>query len=668
MAGISAFSARSNAKVPSSRKIPMQVLNDFRGLDLVSPYDSIQKGRTPFAHDFRLFSEDEEGRRTTISTRKGSGVYSQVFGETADVANTVTTGAANQLVNLVTEWKAMPMVITTTGRLTKVELNVRKGTGVGPLIVEIYSNVAGLPGDLLASSSINSGDILETYSYLPARFIEAPNVVIGETYWVVAYIQDDGRGAYEWSSNTASTVAKTSNSGPAGFVATTYALNFKSYVTSPLVEKGSFRFNKQGGTNTTLVVYGTVMYKIDDGTGAFTSIATGLNTNATDYSWDVADGKVFWVNGYDDLKCWDGTTVETITDAELPILSMIRFNKDRLFGVSAANPNKLVFSEAPGNPVGGGPTTQWYYAWLSVSFIEVPAPKVADPIMAIVPFQDVLKIITTNGKWDLYGYSRETYTLKQSTGTKGAVSSSVLADENYIYFVGDDGLYRHNGTSDDLISDMVQPIVASIANPDEINIAKWKRQIRFYYGSSGSSVNNSILIYHTLYEEWQNDTEAYAKRGIVFTDADDEGELMETSSLVPTVFKAETSYDNLGKQIDFAYWTRYESLGGPAQRKRLLKYFPIFGQVENNFGVNVDIDRDFENNPVRKVVQFTTTGTRWGEFDWGEANWGGQSRFKPTKLRFPGYAYYHQLRISRKAVNNPVLFWGIQYSYKTKRL
>ena len=668
MAGGSMFSARSTAKVPSSRKTPMQVVNDFRGLDLVNPYDSIQKGRTPFAQDFRMFSEDEQGRRTTISTRKGSGLYSQVFGEAANVANTVTTGAADQQVDLVTNWKAMPFTVSASGRLTKVELNLKKGTGVGPLIIEIYNTVAGLPGEMIASSSVNAGDILETYSYLPAHFIEAPAVTSGQTYWIVAYIQDDGSGHYDWSSNTASTLAMTSNSGPSGFVATTYSLNFKTYIADSLVEKGSFRFNKQGGTNVTLVVYGTTLYSINDGTGAFTVVASGLNTNATEYSWDVADGKVFWVNGYDNLKCWDGTTVETITDTELPILSQIKFNKDRLFGVSAANPNRIVFSEAPGNPSGGGPTTQWYYAWLSVSFIEVPAPKVADPIMALVPFQDVLKIITTNNKYDLYGFSRETYTLKQSTGTKGAVSKSVFADESYIYFVGDDGIYRHNGTSDELISDLVQPIISSIANLDKINITKWKRQVRFYYPGPGSSVNNNILIFHTLYEEWQNDTEAYANRGILFTDADDDGELMETSSLIPTIFQAETSYDNLGKQINFQYWTTYQSLGGPAQRKRLLKYFPIFGQVENNFAVNVDIDRDFENNPIHKVVQFTTTGTRWGEFDWGEANWGGQSRFKPVKLRFPGYAYYHQLRISRRAVNNPVLFWGIQYSYKTKRL
>lgn len=666
----SRFSSAQTNYVPTGRVAKSNTIFDFRGLDYTNPYDLIQKGRTPFAKNFRLYDEDDSSRRVAISTRKGSAGYTEVLNEAADASNVVTTGAANKPVDKLLEWKAMPFTATTTGHLSKVELNVRKGNGQSALIVEVWTDDgAGLPGTKLTDSSILPSAIDATYGYKAAHFVDSPAITSGQKYWIVAYIQDDGAGAYEWASNTASALAKTSNSGASGFTATSYSLNFKAYTAANTVEKGGFRFNQEGGTNRTMVVYGTTLYAVDDNDGTFEEVQTGLSTDASEYSWTIADGKLFWVNGYDDLKAWDGTTVETITDTELPILSMITFHRDRLIGVVAAEPNKLVFSEAPGNPSDLPADEQWYYAWLSIGFIYVPAPKVADPIMAIVSFQDVLKIVTTNSKYDLYGYDPDSYTLRQSTGKKGAISKSILADESFLYFVGNDGFYRHNGSSDELISDLIQPVFENIAFPENINIAKWKRQIRFYFGANGSANNTDCLLFHTVYEEWQHDTEVFAKRGIVFTDADDDGRLVETSSIIPQITRAEVDYNNFGRAIDFAYWTRYDSLGMPAQRKRLLKYFPLFEPVGRAFTINVDMDKDRSNVPVHNQVTLTVTGALWGAFEWGDGTvWGDTTKFKPQKLRYPGYAYYWQMRISRRAISNPVMFFGVQYSYKAKRL
>lgn len=670
MPTVSKFSAKRTAFVPTSAATPQQTIFDFRGLDYTNPYDLIKNGRSPYAKNFRLYAEDDESRRVAISSRKGSGIYTQVLSEATGASNVVTTGALDKSVNTLTSWQAQPFVASATGFLSHIELNVKTGTGNGPLIVEIYANNAGIPGIKLADSSISSAAITSTYGYHPAYFVEAPPITSGSTYWIVTYIQDDGAGAYLWSSNSSTSTAKTSNSGISGFVATNYALNFKTFTATNTVEKGGFRFNKQSGANVTLVVYGTTLYSVNDGTGAFTSVATGLSSSAVEYSWTTGDGKVFWTNGFDDLKAWDGTTVETITDTELPILSMVVMHKDRLMGVSATDPNKLVYSENPGNPSDAVDAQhQWYYAWLSVSFIYVPAPKSSDPIIAIVPFQDVLKIFTTNNKYDLYGSDNSTYTLKQSTGKKGSVSRSVYADEAYIYFVGDDGFYRHNGSSDELISDNVASVFEAIANTSTITITKWKRQVRFYFGANGSGVNTDCLLYHTSYGEWQHDTEVYAKRGFVFVDTDDDGQLVETSSFIPTMYYAETDYNNVGKAIDFAYWTRYDSLGAPAQRKRMKKYFPLFEPVGQAFVINVDMDKDLANTPIHNSVTLTVNGALWGAFSWADGSlWGDTTQFKPQKLRYPGYAYYWQMRISRRAINNPVMFFGVQYSYKAKRL
>lgn len=806
MPAASRFSARRVNAAPSSRTYPMEVIHDMRGLDMTSPYDLIEKGRSPYAKNFRLYAEDEDSRRIVVSTRKGQGEYIPPIDETVNITNTSTTGAADQAIGVVANTRAMPFTPSSGGRLTRMELNLRTGTGLGPITVSIHSDNAGAVGPMIAETTILSSGIISTYAYVAAKFIEAPLLVSGTQYWMYAHVQDDGRDGYEWSSNTATALSKVSNAGIAGLTSTAYSLNFKAYLSSDMKTKGGTRFAKPFGQNRTIAAYGTSMYMFDDVAKTATVIDSNLDAQATNYYYSFADSKVFWVNGYNNLRAWDGTTIatnadqmtngtfevntngwtatgggtgnaitrdtvehhtgvasmkiaatsgtrsaqylmtitkgvqykisywakgasgttqvtfpvatqtstavtmtgawtlveaviapqtadtafriqatadifiddvvvkatgiEVITDPELPILSLFTFHKDRAWGVSAADPNKIVFSENPGNPSDQPASNQWYYNWRSVSFVYVPVPKAADAITGIVPFQDVLKVFTYTNKYDLYGSDLASLTLRQSTGSKGAVSqNSIIADESYVYFAANDGFYRHNGSSDELISDKVQSEFDSISYPKNITAAKYKRQIRFYYGSHQSPYNTDCLLYHTTFEEWQHDTEVYVDSAVYFADGDDDRRLVEFSSFVPAIYNAEQDYNSMGKAIDFEYRMKYDAMGGPAQRKRILKYFPLIQGVDRSFVVSVDMDKDFADNPIDNQVILTSQGAVWGAFTWGDGTlWGSASSFKPVKLRYPGYAFYWQMRISRKGANTPVFFFGVQYSYKPKRL
>jgi len=652
-------------RAPAARPPKYATILNYAGLDLINPPDNTPENRSPSAHDFRVYDSNSDNRKVQITTRRGSGVYSQVRGETIDVSETSTTGADTTVVDTILNWRAQKFVPSTSGLLTRIELNLQLGTGFGPLIVEVYdSNM-----DKIADSSVLEQDIQETLAYTPARFIEAPQVTSGQTYYIVMYVQDNGHGDYILSTTTNSTNAYESNSGAANLIAQTYSLNYKTYISPNIVEKGLFRFNQQGGTNRTMVVYsnGTndVLYEINDNTGVMTVVDNTLNKNALDYSFEVMDGKLFYVNGLDGLRVWDGTTVSTITDAELPILNFIRVYKDRLWGVSASEPNKIIFSEAPGNPVGSPVGQQWYNAYLSTSFMYQPAPKVADPIIALEVYQDVLKVLTTGPKIDIYGYDDDTFSAKKSPDHTGTVSRSVASDGQYLYCVSDQGIIRHNGTSGVNIATNIQPVFDGISDKTKVNLVVWKNTLRVYYGSGPF---RDILVYDIARNEWMHDTETHAKRGVVFSDTDDDGRLVESSSLVQAVYQAETGYSNLGKAIDFEYWTKYESLGAPAMKKRILKYFPLFEPSDIDFSIKVSIDKDLRNEPTDSYVTLTTTGTKWGQFNWDEADWGSNTAFNPVRLRFPGYAFYYQIRISRRAVNNQVKFYGSQYSYKLRRL
>lgn len=668
----SPFALRRRPKAPASSGATPAVHVDLRGLDLVSSYDTIQKNRSPYGRNFRLMAQEQADRRVAVSSRKGSGRYLDALSEAVSVQQTSVTGAADQLLGISNNWLAMKFVPTTTGPLTRIDLNLKSNGASGPIIVDIYTNNAGVPGTLLASSGMLNSAILTTASYVPARFVESPTVTSGSTYWVVVHMQDDGTGNYKWTSTTSGTLALTSNTGGLSWVALSFSMNYKAYTSSTAAIVGLARFTPDSSSNKTLTAIGTTMYVGNDLTGAQTSIATSLSSSATDYHFTDADGKIFWVNGFDALKTWDGTTVATISHTSLPVLKYATFHTNRLFGISAAEPNKLVYSEDPGNDDGAG--NLWYDAWLATSFIYVPHPKANDPITGIVEYQNNLYIFTRTGKWVLYGSDPGSFTLREATGRKGAVGqNSIYADENYIYFVGPDGIYRFNGSSDELISDRgaygVQPEFDNFADPRRSYVTKWKRMIRIYYPTSGNGFNNQCLVWHTAFEEWMLDTDTYVSRALPWTDGDDPDNMVEASSTSTALFYGEQDYNNYGKAIDFEYHCKYDSFGNPAMKKRLQKFYPLLEGEDHDYVTQIGIDKDRENLPSYSNFALTAGGAKIGQFKIGDGtDLGMINQFKPSRVRTTGFAYYWQIRVKRDAIDNPIRFVGYVITYRGKRL
>lgn len=643
---------------------------DLRGIDMTTPMDLLTNGHSPYAKNFRLYAQRSDSRQVAVSSAKGPGYYMSPLGETLMTSNVSEVGASTSTIGYINNIHAIKLVASRDERLTRLDVSVGVGTSTQPIIVKIYSDSDGKPYEVLSESSLEQKNMTETPDYVTCRFLNAPLLKEDETYWIVLEQQDNGLGECVVSTTTEGAKAYTSNAGVGSLVETTYAINYKLYTTPSAGCKGAFRFNVDGGTNKTLVVYGTTMYCLNESTLVLTPIATGLSASATYYSFDSGDGKVFWVNGYDDLKCWDGTDVTTITDTELPKLSLIAFYKDRLFGRSAVDPNKIVFSEAPGNPSNVAANLQWYNAWLSTSFIYAPKPYNGSPVTGMVPFQDSLHVFTQDKKYVISGYSNETFSLRESIGSKGALSNrGIVIDENDIYFASSDGIYRFNGSSDVKISLPVDPLYNECPLKESITPVLWNNKIRVYMATAGSSINNICVIFNKDLGEWEQDTGIYIDRAICYTDADDDNELIEISSQYPCMFLAEQYYSKLGAAIDFEYRFPYMSFGAPGQRKRMIRFVPIIQGVDSSYIVKVGMDKDFTDAPRIKDYQVIVGGNILGEFDLDSGFILGSDRtLKPRRVSFPGNAYYWQPRVMRRAVGNVVSLVGAQLSYKAKRL
>jgi len=382
----------------------------------------------------------------------------------------------------------------------------------------------------------------------------------------------------------------------------------------------------------------------------------------------------------DDVSIVD-TGISYVNDPELRVASDIIYNKDRLWTKAANDPNYLQWCEAPGNPsaktnpVDGTQivtqaSEQWYNSWRSVDYRYVPRPHNGSPVVKFIGFQNAITVFTQDRKYIVDGYDTGSYTMRESTGSKGAVGSrSVAVDENFVWFVGSDGFYKYNGSSDEKISTPISPIFDACPRKGDIRPVVWQNQVRFYMASSGSPYNDICMIYDKDLDEWMMDTEVYVRGALWLNDLNDSQDLLESSSTVPQMYYADKQYNNLGAPIDFEYRFTYDSMKSPGQKKRIKRFVPILQGVDTTFPITLGMDKDFEDSPKQKTLVLTTNGAVLSSFTLGDGTiLGGSKSFKTQRQSYSGYANYWQFRLMRYAANNRVAFIGAQYTYKTKRL
>ena len=647
--------------LPKTAKSPLmkrENLDYSKGLNTYVANDVLKPEYLRYITDARISTLGRYG------TRKGCDFYTVPAGETQDQAQTSTTGASDQTVGLTT-WRAMPFTAGATGRLTKVDIrigNIGGTAATGPVIIEIRSNSSGSPStSILAQSSIPAASITGSYQYLSARFIEAPQVTSGTTYWIVVYIQSDGTNNYYWSSTTSGTSMKVSTNSGYSWDTTSSDVNYKTYVSTDGPTLGTYRAYKSDGTKKTLMAHGTDVYSVNDGTGAITSIKSGLNASSEHYRFSSANDVVYYVNGYDAPRKWDFTT-EAANPGTSSVATNIILHKNQMFYVSATDPTKLYWSDIAS-----------FESFTSTNFLYVPAPKSPDPIVGLAVLNDVLYIFTKKKKWALHGSDISSFVLRLAPGQKGTFSQDTLAvDRNYIYFLSDDQVYRFNGSTDEPISYNITDKIEVILDKDKAAMGITTSRLYLFYPPSGSGYSSECLVYNTNYQSWESiDTGTYIHQCTVFNGPSDGNEFVQSSNIVGALYYAEDSsntYNNLGRNLTWEIRTKYDHYDNPASRKRLKRWYPRFSAQSGNYSVVIQYDKDFANKPVSSYVSLTGGGATWGGgYTWGGGTtWGTESLIDP-RVSVPGSANYIQRRYYRNGVNLPVEFLGETEFFQVKR-
>lgn len=596
-------------------------------------------------------------------TRKGMDFYSTPAGEASDQSEASATGAADQAVTNSTRY-AQGFTCGTTGRLTKLTLSVKNSnSGTAPLRVDIYDDDSGAPGAKLAQSSIADTDITASYTDVVARFSDAPSLTATNDYWIVVYQQDNASGDYLLESTTNSTDALKSTDSGSSWSAQSFSLLFETFMSTNNPTIGAFRAYKSDGTKKTLMAHGTTLSSVNDGTGALTSVSTGRSASATRYRFAKINDVVYYVNGYDAPRKWDFST-DAAMGGSPATSSNITIHKDKIFFVETADPNKIFWSNDAGD----------YETFTSTDFIYVPSPKHSFPITALESFNDVLFVFTDNDKWALYGDDLANFELSKAPGSKGAFAQEAVAsNRNHIYFASDDGVYRFNGTSDELISAPVTDIYEDIADKSKVTISINGNRLYVFYPSAGASDNDRVLVFNIDHEAWESiDLDVPVSLAISFSAASDNNEFVVFSNRVGAGCKygqSSNNFSDMGKPLTFELRTKYDQDRAPQAKKLLKRLYPRFQKESNSYNVSVEVDRDFADSPsTASTVSLETTGATWGGgAEWGDGTtWGSAQLIKP-RVSIPGQSEYAQIRYKRVGVNTPVNFINHTRYIKDKR-
>lgn len=609
----------------------------------------------------------QDARITTLGeyeTRKGIDFHSAAAGETQDQVQTSITGAADQSFNTVTRL-AQKWTAGASGKLSKYEVQPKNdASATGTVLVEHWTDSGGSPGALVARSSIAAATITSSYAYLTARFADAPTVVSGTAYWIVVYVQTTGTGSYKWSSTTSATTAKVSVDSGSTWSATSYALNFKQHYAATDGVKGLHRAYKSDGTKVTLFAHGTVLYSVDDVTGALTTVKSGLSASATQYRFVTVNDKVYYVNGYDGLRKWDFTTESQVSATNY---THICEHKGLLFLVTALDPNKVIYSNFAD-----------YETFTSTDLVYAPSPKTGDPVVALQPLNGLLIIPTLNNKYILSGDDNATFSLDEAPDQKGTYTQETMtADKNFIYYLADDGMYRSNGSEAQLLSDNNYQDIVNLANKSDSCICINKGRLYLWYRSAGSSVNDSCYVWNLNYGRngaecvESQDTNTYVSRAVsAFRDSDD---LLVASSIVGQVHwqeKSSNDYTNLGGDINFLLQTHYLVFDSPAVSKEIRYWEPRFGAQSGNYTISTEYATDLRDNwQTYSTSSVQGSGYVWGSPStiWGSFTWGTAAEVQ-AYLYVPGEYRRIALRYKHYATRQPNSFLGHTLVVQRRRI
>lgn len=190
-----------------------------------------------------------------------------------------------------------------------------------------------------------------------------------------------------------------------------------------------------------------------------------------------------------------------------PVLKFIETSQQRLWGVEAANPNRVRFSK-----------TFNHQAWPTLFFIDVN-PDDGDMISGIISFFDILVVFKRESIYVISGQDETNFVLQraQTDSRIGCVAfRSIAVVNNFVVFLSERGIYAFDGLRTQYLSENLEGIFDK-GNPNQqrqfnwaqqgiSNAVNYKNRSRNWYflniPTGSSTSNNLVLLYDYVLSNW----------------------------------------------------------------------------------------------------------------------------------------------------------------------
>lgn len=653
----SRYGYRTQVPSVSSRKAQTRQISFKGGVETYKDNDDLDVTELASAIDARMVNV---GR---YKTRKGMSRFCIPVGETKDVSEESVTGAATANITT-TAWLAQPLTIANSGRITMVEVNLKYATAPsGVLLADLYTNVDGAPGVLLATSSVATSSLSTTAGYKPFYFVAAPAVTAADVVWVVLRAQS-GTGTFLATTTTNATTALTSATSGTVWTAASYAVNCKLYVTPATPVKGLKRVNRPNGLHYTFFAAGTSMYSVNESTGATTAIKTGLNASATKYRLEFIADCLYWANGYEKPFKYDFSTVTQLamTNCQIQNPHILMEHVGLLF-VAREDDAMICWSNY-----------LQYDTWTSTDFAYMNAPKTPFSITALAKLNGSLFTFAQRNKFQLMGDTNSTFTQFEAASQRGTFSQeSLVFDDDTIYYANDDGVFAFNGTDDINLAARFLEDYKAVPNKSSIVLEKFGLRLYMFCNDSTAAGNSQCYVINL---ELGGKLEALDKLtpvGRASAAKDATNKFILGSNTVAGLYIAETDasdYSNLGAPLQYEIATAFNHFDSPGQLKRISKWRPEFASGSRDYDIEAGYAIDGETTVHWEDVSLDPSAAKWDDgWLWNDGTtYATDASIQATDLAINGEFRRVQRRYRHIAAREPVEFDSEVLEIQTQRL
>lgn len=587
-------------------------------------------------------------KKGRFKTRRGLDRFSTPVGEVEDVSLTSTTGAADASISG-TNAVAQKLTVATGGRITKIDVRLKTtATSSGVIIVEVCEDSAGVPGAVIATSSLDASSVTSSYAYHSVYSIDTPAVSATDVVWVVVRTQNANAGEFNISSTSSVSTGLTSVTAGSSWTAQAYGFNVKLYTTPEQPVLGMVRVNRPNGLNYTFFAAGTSLYSVNEGTGVTTEIHSGMSALATNYCFEVVQDAVYWVNGYAQPYKYDFTTVTQ--DDDCPFNPDIIIEHVGLLFVARNDDSKIAWS-------GFGE----YQEWTSTDFAYMLAPKTPFTMTALAKLNGVLYTFADRNKYQLLGEDNASFSATEASDQRGTFSQKSLTyDDNSIYHASHDGVWQFNGVESRNLAETFLEDYMDIVHKDRIVVEKWGFRLYVFYPSASSAINDSCFVIN-LNEGKLESRDLNTPIGHAFARKDSTNLFLQASNVIPAVYVAESEsndYHNLGAPLNYELQTAYNHFDTPGQYKRVTMIRPEFASVDGQYSVQLGYALDQDPNATWTDFDLSGNSTRWDSgWLWGDGTrYATQRNVQATSWLIPGTFRRIQRRYQHVAAREPVEF------------